>query len=270
MNTASRKQAPAKRYQLEKFVGDPKVARYKWEFLRRNEEYQRDYAALADQFGEWIQRYGGWNPPGYVKDQSPQAWSYFREQVEPAVWKVAQRWGIRDPVNPALSRYPPQFLSRDFPISVLKARRPEEENEDNPESPEPLVRDYFSHMLGDAPHSAKGLSFIKVQIDITQPLETIIAQLEITIEIARSRYRVHIDPLADFRKEARIRLDQYESCLNVWDLRKQDLTFEQIAFRLFQREMEEPAFRNAITKRVRSQFQRAKELIEGGYRQIEG
>jgi hypothetical protein len=58
--------------------------------------------------------------------------------------------------------------------------------------------------------------------------------------------------------------------LLAWDLRKRNFTFEEIAFELFPREMVNRDYRSTVIKRVRSQFQRAQQLIDGDYRQIEG
>ena len=247
----------------EELVGDRRIHQYKWEFLRRNEEYQSDYTTFEERFAGWIQMYEGWIPPGFVKEDDPEEWSFFQSQVEPAVWKITERWYIRDPTDPTRS-----YLEA-LPFFFSEAQVRKKGDEEDLESHEPPTWDYFSHILGDAPNTPKGLRFIQAPIDITEPNERIFAHLAVRIEIARARYKVHIGPLPDSRRRPRTRLEEYDSYLKVWDLRKQDLTFEQIAFRLFPLEMENVAFRSAVTKRVRSQFQRAQKLIDGDYRQIE-
>jgi hypothetical protein len=241
-----------------------KVRRYKWEFLRRNPEYQTDYAAFADQFDDWYEEHGTWLPVGFSKETNPSAWAFYWEQIEPAAWKITERWGIRNPEDPADSEpwMLPSILTEDQVRTVG--------SEQEAEPKESAKWDYFSHILGKVPLTAKGLRFIQAEIDIAQPTAKIFAEVEERVALARARYRHHFGPIAEFRKRPRVRLEEYSSYLRVWDLRKQKLTFEQIAFQLFPREMKILNSRSAMTKRVRSHFQRAQKLIDGEFRQIEG
>ena len=248
----------------EKLAGNHRVDEYKWEFLRRNEDYQLDYAAFANQFPEWVKGYGVGIPLDRLKQSGPEEWAFLHNKVYPAVWKLSERWYIRDLIDPLRSS------NEASPFFYSESWMREQHSEEGPESDEPPTWDYFSHILGDAPHTPKGLRFIMVPIDIAQPIKRTFAALEVHIEIARSRYRLHIGPLPDSRKRPRARLEEYGSYLMVWDLRRQNLTFEQIAFQLFPREMKNMNSRSAMTKRMRSHFQRAQKLINGEYRQIEG
>lgn len=249
---------------LEKLNEEHRLRFYKWEFLRRNEEYQLDYAAFTNEFGEWMPLFARF-PPRFEEKDNPEAWSFFHKHVDPAAWKITEKWHIFDPTDPAGpfdgEEVCPLFLAEDN----LRARREEEQG-----ALESQKWDYFSRVLGDVPLTPKGLRFIQAQIDIAQPQEKIFEELQETIELARARYRHHFGPIADFRKRSRTRLEEYDSYLKVWDLRRQDLTFEQIAFQLFPKEMKNFNTRNAMTKRVRSHFQRAQKLIDGEYRQIVG
>lgn len=114
------------------------------------------------------------------------------------------------------------------------------------------------------------LRFVKFQIDIAQPLESIFAGLEVRIEIAKSWYRFHISELPDFRKRPRVRLQEYDSYLKVWDLRQQNLTFEEMAFRLFPREMKNLNNRGSMMKRVPEELHtlpgRPAEVLDGACR----
>jgi hypothetical protein len=257
MNTASRKQATSKIEKVAKraqsLLGDHRVAWYRWQFLRRNEEYQREYAAFEARFSEWLKENDGWIPRA-SRNEDPEGFSFFRREVAPAASLIMDRWGTNDPLDPAEGE---RFL-----YSLKLGKRAEDIKQE-------LLEPELSEEEKQRIKTAKELRFIEVRIDIAETLDTILERLEERIETARNYYRVRIGPLPDFRKRPRIRLDQYESCLKVWDMRKQNLTFEQIACRLFPFETKNLAFRSTVTKRVRSQFQRAKELIEGGYRQIE-
>ena len=222
---------------------------------------------FANQFPQWIARHGGLIPRSFIDD--PEARALFNDQVEPAAWKITKRWCINSPFDPALSCDPSQFASGISPPSFDKPQRVEDGCENKPELFQPTVLDCSTPSIS-VRQTPMELRFVKFQIDIAQPLDSIFAELEVQIEIAKSWYRFHIGELPDFRKRPRVRLQEYDSYLKVWDLRQQGLTFEEIAFRLFPREMKILNSRSAITKRVRSHFQRAKQLIEGEYRQIEG
>ena len=231
---------------------DPRIDGYrKWEFLRRNQEFQKDYAALENQFPEWIGEYGGLISPGP---------SFYPEHMASAVHEISKRWWVMAPIHPSLSI--PSQLPCDFdPPSFYKPLEVESGSSW-------AVTQYGSNVRG--PFTARELRFPVFQIDIAQPLEMILAEVEFWIENSRLTYRSYIGPVPEFRRRRRARLEEYESYLKVWDLRVQGLTFEQIAFRLFPRQMKNEDIRDAMTKRMRSQFLRAKKLIEGEYKQIGG
>jgi hypothetical protein len=254
-----------KRYRWERFTEDARVRQFKWEFLRRNEDYQLEYATFANRFPEWISKYGT------VRDapdpSEPDSVSFYEDQISPAVSLISERWGITEPVDPRVSDS--SWLVRFFQPAKDEKNGPPV-GPAVPYKQEDCVWDYFTQSLGAAPHTREGLRFVNVQLDITQPLQTLFDHLEIHIEIARSRYRVHIGELPEHRKAPRARLGEYESYLKVWDLRCRNLTFERIAEQLVPGQMENPDSRSAAVKRMRSHFLRAQKLIDGEYRQIEG
>jgi hypothetical protein len=267
----------SKSSRLPKFIWDPKVNWYKWEFLRRNEEYQKAYAEFHERFRDWLDSHGDWVPSSSMEDD-PQGWAFFRNEVASEAAKIMERWDISDPVDPSLSSDRSEGGPNGRLFVVSKSTREAKDSQFAPELLEPPLSEEEkkrilksrSWMWGDTPKSAKELRFIDFQIDITDTLETIVSHLESRIDDARTRYRVQVGPLPEYRKRPRSRFDQFDTYLLVWDLRKRDLTFEEIAFELFPREMENRDYRSAVTKRVRSQFHRAQKLIDGEYRQIEG
>ena len=244
--------AMEEKYRWEKVLnGDPRIDAYKWEFLRRNEEFKRQYAALAKDFPEWISEAGTLISP---------APSFYPERLSAAIQSLTDRWGIMDPIHPSLSSTA-QLPPGDDPPSFEKPH--EVESGAAWAVTQPSI---FSHRDS---FTAEELRHLVFEIDIAQPFELICAELDFYIELARQTYESQVGPLPAFRKRRRTRFEEYDSYLKVWDLRmEQGLTFEQIAFRLFPREMKKEDIRDAVTKRVRSQFQRAKKLIQGEYRQI--
>src|SRR4051812_3985754 len=99
-----------KKLQWDKINGDPRIDAYKWEFLRRNEEFQEHYAAFAHQFPEWITEYGGLITPARV-DQRKRL-PFFDAPVRAAAHAITNRWWVVNPVHPGLSSIPSQ-LPRD-------------------------------------------------------------------------------------------------------------------------------------------------------------
>src|SRR5450631_2839669 len=68
---------------------------YKWEFLRRNCEYQRDYRELTERFGQWFWRRGYW----YDYDRRLANWTpadekYFYAKIAPAIGEICQKYQI--------------------------------------------------------------------------------------------------------------------------------------------------------------------------------
>lgn len=250
-------------YHYERLVEDSRVRHYKWEFLRRNEDYREEYAKFAGQFPDWISPHGGLILWHLAKDAEPEVLSFFRDHVEPAVRLICEHWDIDQVIDPSVS-------DTELSISFYQERYGVPVGPVLPEHMQSCVRDYFSSTLGDAPHTPEGLRFVNVRLDIAQPLETLFGHLEIFLVSARARYNLNIGQLPEHRKKPRARLKEYENYLRVWDLRRQSVTFERIAAQLFPRQMNNSASRSAAIKRVRSQFQRAQKLIAGEYRQIEG
>jgi hypothetical protein len=251
------------------FLAKRRLRHFKWEFLRRNREYQLEFAQFKKRFPEWVAERG--LPVSPPVATNPEAVSFFKDQVEPAIDRITKRWCIVDPADPSLSSNPAQSESWMIMPSFLS---PEQVNdEQNPALFQPTVLDCSSRSnrssSSDSPHNRMELRFVKFQIDIAQPLESIFTALEDEIETAKFWYRVHVGELPEFRKRPRARIQEYESYLKVWDLRAQGHTFEQIAFMLFRKEMKSSASRSAATKRVRTHFERAQKLINGEYRQIE-
>src|SRR4051812_12296996 len=82
--------------------GDPRIDRYKWEFLRRNREFQKEYETFANQFPEWIGEYGELISPDPF---------FYPEQVAAAVHNITDRWWVMSPIRPSsmASQIPPDL-----------------------------------------------------------------------------------------------------------------------------------------------------------------
>jgi hypothetical protein len=69
---------------------------FQWEFLRRNEEYQRDHARFERQFGGWFKEHGYWwakTGPAYSHEDL----FFLYSVIGPVARNICKRWGISEP-----------------------------------------------------------------------------------------------------------------------------------------------------------------------------
>ena len=277
-------QAMSDAQSIEDISPDVQISWFKWEFLRRNADFQKDCASFEAQYGDWFKENGFWwsrKGPAY----SPHAWFIFCSKIAPCAKDICIRWGVSDPYDPnwifeangirmeaGSSVALPFFFNdaKDADIWDMRAIDPEVF---------PSEDDRIDAMLKDVPLKIEGSRsetgsdgrMIKVEVDITEPLHVTIAAVERRIEFARRRFEAQIGHPVDHRRKPRLRLDQYKRYLRAWDLRaKGNRTFEQIARDLFAPEMENEGPYHPAVKKARTHFRRACEFIDGGYRHIEG
>src|SRR5258708_1632487 len=74
------------------------VAWYKWEFLRRNAEYGRNYKEFMLEFGSWFRKHGYWYDQTIIFNS--EAFRFFAEAIAPKARKICERWQVRDPFSP--------------------------------------------------------------------------------------------------------------------------------------------------------------------------
>ena len=238
------------------------IAWYKWEFLRRNPGYRRDYETFIQEFGSWFGEHGYWY------DQTIEPWStddfhYFMTVIAPRAKIICQRWEIRDPISPdwkftqsGLFYYKPghelmlptdcrrEDVERmwDFSERLMSA---DELVKTLPESTATRGPDYHLHL----------------QFDLRSPLPHLLRQAKNWIGPSKRAYdRRHPQP-TKLAPAVRRRLDRYDSYLKAWDLKKSGKTFVAIGKLLFPGELTSP-------QRAMDSFKRAKELINGGYKEL--
>jgi hypothetical protein len=74
------------------------IAWYKWEFLRRNSEYRKDYEEFIREFGNWFEKHGYWYDQTVI--WGPRKLRYFMEKIAPKGKVICERWQINDPFSP--------------------------------------------------------------------------------------------------------------------------------------------------------------------------
>lgn len=250
------------------------LAWFRWEFLHRNKSYQREQEGFQAQFGDWFEANGYWwdqHGPIYSK----QSLYFLSSHIAPAARAICERWRIEDPF-PASWDFDVNGMRREgrttlfLPTLLSCAGRSW-----NWPAGYPDTEAGFLDATKDIPdviepswYSTTDPRLVRIEIDLQEPTQQILASIQSFVEQKKSYYERRIGLLPDHYRNPKIRLDQYATYLEVWELRQQRRSFEDIATELLPREMERARSRDSVVKRVRIHYKRACELIEEGYRQM--
>jgi|HubBroStandDraft_6_1064221.scaffolds.fasta_scaffold01558_7 hypothetical protein len=258
---------------------------FQWEFLRRNTGYRLDYDNLINQFGNWFREKGYWYEDDNWTDEE---FVFFRNRVCPILTKICMKWQITEPVPPdwtfdvhglhrcgrSVRVYIPTDCTADRaghlwnqgPVELIN-------NLPRPQPGEP-VRSAVRWLSAKprrkttAKEKKDNPRFLHLKLDVTRTRAELIQQTLDSVQFHRKRYAQQLKVM-ERKPEKRRRLDQYEVYLKVWDLRREGLHFHQIAKRLYPVEYESyPKPNNPIIQRVTDHHSRAKQLIEGGYKEL--
>jgi hypothetical protein len=237
------------------------IAWYKWEFLRRNSEYRRDFERFIRKWGSWFDKHGYWY------DQTVEPWGrnnlqFFANKIAPDAKSICLRWAIRDPYSPdweftksGAYYYKPGwevFLPTDcfnesagelWDLSDLfMSRRKLLKSMPYPKWPRP------DYQLGCA-------------FDLRRPLSLLVREAATLITDRKDRYDRKHPVLSELTGNNRRRLDLYDRYLRIWDSRSQGGKFEAIGAAEFG---DQP--RRA--QNARDSFRAAQQLIDGGYKEL--
>ena len=243
---------------------DIEIAYFKWEFLRRNSEYGRDYVAFDQKFGTWIREHGR-HPD--MKDTSDGAVAYYFNNVYPEEHRLREKWGVSCPVDPEahveLADIQSSFvLHYRMPIPPKFARQPIWVWRD-PSPISPFWR-------------------LDLYICLAGPKNEIIEQVEqqICIELAKRKSEVELalrSAALPVQKGKRSRLKEYETYLKVWDLFQVKRDPRSVAESLYPSQLRrwdtDPAGNrknpsNPTVQLVRDQYYEACRLINGAYKDL--
>jgi hypothetical protein len=233
-----------------------RTAYYKWEFLRRNSEYRRDYAKFNRTFGVWIKKHGR-HP--WMIDKSDAATRYYFDRIYPEEYKLREKWGVYFPKDP---KYNMDFQK--IPKSIIDPHT-------MPILPAFCARTMWVWRNPEPIHPDWRLD---LYICLAGPKADIMDQVEMAIDIELSRRRKIIEKP---KNKTRKRLDHYSDYLKVWDLYQTKKGFRMVAEAIWPDEVSywdtnpkgnrrNPL--NPIVQRAKDQYQAARRLIEGGYRDL--
>lgn len=236
------------------------IAWYKWEFLRRNPEYRKDYGQFMEDFGSWFREHGYWY--NQKVRWKPAELRFFLGAIAPQAKIICERWQIREPLPPLCkfkgsgSRYYNRYSEVLLPTDCSK-----EEAGLGWDLPQ-YTRSDLKKGLPESTAARYGPDpdyLVELQFDLRQSLRSLLRDAEGRIKSRKSKYDLkHSQPTAAHRR----RLDRYAMYLRVWDLRKSGAKFDYIGALLFSGEL------RAAAQRAVDSFKRAEQLINGGYKEL--
>lgn len=262
------------------------LAHYKWEFLKRNEDYRRDYEQLLRRHGNELKR------AGYPK---PESLGLLKDATRKALSNMHYTWGIgfvQNPKNPGLRSNNPFREEHEF--SVLS---------------EATILSWdtirFNNLAVDFRFNWE---WIPIAVNLEARPATLHRQLGALLERMRKRTPPRLPPPQPRERPVRsskqkfwenlakqgydlpqksekpIRLEAttFDAYLKAWDAHNSGASPAQVAFKLklmsaaerdapaSWRSMSESSYnkRKAILRRVHRNILEAKNLIAGAYRRI--
>jgi hypothetical protein len=237
------------------------VAWYKWEFLRRNSTYGRDYRKFKDKFGGWFGQRGYW----YDYDRREEEWTeadedYFYAEIAPEVARLCRKWLVGN-------LFPPDWrFSRKNGTRMIGSRELSPPTAIAPE----LNWDpgYMRELLemgftGTADSAFRYRNMLQLELDLDRPLKDLVKYAQYVLIRANENYKEELQSLGVKVPKSRRRLKDYDTHLKIWDYDRKHKTVPQIAAIVFPNENRE----NAIQK-VRDQLRATEKLISGGYAEI--
>ena len=194
------------------------VAWYKWEFLRRNVEYRKDYEEFIQEFGGWFEKRGYWYDET-KEDWGPDNLQFFATVIAPKAKAICERWQTRDLFSPDwdFTLSGAYYYRPGWEVSLPTDCSKEEAGQAVDLSKFYLSEEEFRKSLqrrGRAPEHQLVLKF-----DLRRSLVSLLRQAREQISSRKAQYdRRHPQP-AKIAPAVRRRLDYYKVYLEVWDRR---------------------------------------------------
>lgn len=220
-----------------------KVCYYKWEFLRRNPEYRRDYKEFLE-----LCRKEGRDPKNIL--------TRYEFPVKAPEEQIRPKYGIaflEDPnkkipldkieKNPFWPFFENRGLKKPTWPSILNPLYPKGE---------PVIRTYAGS------YEDKVQALLNMIVDLTYPKAEIMARVKKLVDDAiEERKKLGLDI-----HKSRKRFTIYDQYLKIWDLRKSGLTLKGIAAKVFPHGLSDSETENDFD--LEAYEKRVKELVAQG------
>jgi len=215
-----------------------KINHYKWQFLRRNKQYQKDYDDFLKEKKEF------WQLNPYASEENYTKWIVGQDD------KFHEKWLINTPFDYRKKKanlFQEISSSNDFVVQKCNRISGCKMGDISFQDQQKEVR--VPYMLG-------------VCINLDYPKDKILGIFEKTIKAAKDqRKKAEKTHKCKFKVSYRqAQLDLYDEYLKIWDARvkKKGMTWEKIAAALYPGRLE-------ASHLVIERYKACKELVEGGY-----
>ena len=214
--------------------------RYRWEFLRRNKEYQRDYAYIT----------GTLKVVDIIRNKYP-------EPLVHRVFKILSKWDLLNPIPPQLpfsTLLKSDKKLKSFHMDSLSVNDFAIDMYDSPDSLSP--KDLY----------IKG-SLVRIYVNMRFPKEKILDEFELLVDKWQKPLKKMIKKVFRDKPEKRLQLNQYDKYLKVYDHYKKGMSMAKLAKKFYPGYVESSG-KNYAERRVLRDLNGCLRLIHGGYKQI--
>lgn len=237
------------------------AAWFKWEFLRRNREYQADHRKFVEKHRRWFEKRGYW----YDYKRRVANWTkadedYFYAKIAPSIYALCKKWQIGN-------LFPPDWkFDRRSGVHSIRGwdwgtptDLPPEMNWDPA-----FLRSLFEWRFSTFTTSAKRIGYLlAAEFDLSWPMKDLVDYAQTLLAYAQGNYREELKQLGMKLPVGRRRAADYATHLQAWDLRRVGKRPAEISAIMF------PAFPlEEGTRRVRDHLKAAERLIDGHYKEI--
>ena len=214
--------------------------KYRWEFLRRNKDYQNDYRQIVLKL----------NGADFFKDSYPEA---LRQKVS----EILLKWDLLSPISPRLSFNELLESDRKLKSIYIDSLAVNEFAIDCSESPDSLNQNDL-YMKG---------SMLEMYVDMKFPKEKILDEFELLVDKWQKPLKKMIKKLPHTKPEKRLQLNQYEKYLKVYDHYKKGMSMAKLAKKFYSNYIGLSG-KDYAERRVLRDLNGCLRLIHGGYKQI--
>jgi hypothetical protein len=241
-----------------------RVRWYQWEFLRRNDKYQEEFAAFAACFGTWLRKKGLWfdKDVTYVgKDRT-----FFIKQIVPQCKHICEKWQIVNPLSPEWT-FDRHYGAHEFrtgkyiflPTGVTAEFASARWDAAGKSYSELIEQLRMGKTIRPAVREG---SRLLLEFDLERPTEDLLADAKKII--CSSKSWLHYESKA--RPRVRRRFNDYDDHLQIWDQRH-PLTLvcdpkSKLHLSLH------PRLQKLTAQGVRDHLDATRRLIEGGYKDL--
>jgi hypothetical protein len=215
--------------------------RYRWEFLRRNKEYQSDY--------------------DYITTKLKVTDLFKKEPTDPVAQKVIEvllKWDLLAPIPPYLSFSALLKSDEKLKSVYIESLAVGEFAIDCSESPD---------LLSPEDLYVKG-SMVEMSVDMKFPKEKILDEFNLLVDIWQKQLKRMLKKIPKAKKPAkRLQIAQYERYLKIYDRHRKGMTFEKLAKQFYPAYIELPG-KDYAKRKVLRDINNCLRLIHGGYKQI--